>query len=174
MIKAILNFSIVVVLTSSAEVHAQEQQLPDSVRLRIIELLDNSPLLEPTLSIVLGARYVRDTRMLLSIIDTTLVLPEQTALEATRELERRLERWLERTGGESPMATVESVPDGLVVTYRPITDPEAQELTATTRDEFPLRPALYVFRCTNPTTGQVVTQRKSCATNCRVVFNFGG
>ncbi len=136
-----------------------DAQDPGNLRFQVVQLLNESPLLNPTLSVVQQAIFVRDARVLL---DGGLEI--ESALDATRALEETLEGTV--------TATVESVPAGLVVTYNPITDPEAQELAATTRDEFPLRPALYEFRCTNPETGVEEVQRKSCATNCRVMFNF--
>src|SRR6266550_3818813 len=145
---------------------AQSMGMNQATRTKVIELLASSPLLEPTMSVVHEAQFVRESQAQLDAITygTTAKSPS-TAREATAELEALL-------AGLTVKATVTSVPRGLVVSYHRLVDTNALDLTVTTDDVLTLEPALYVFTCKDPKTGRLEEHRTSCAGPCKVSFTF--
>lgn len=72
----------------------------------------------------------------------------------------------------NPKASLKSDPKDNEVTYRRYVDDSAPWLSATTNTEVSVRPALYVFRCTNKKTGETQQKTQSCTHNCTVEFKF--
>jgi hypothetical protein len=130
-----------------------------------VELLKRSPLLEPTMGVVAGHRFVGEVRSLLATVGDSLGPGANTPQAATRALELLL-------GDRTVRAEIQSEPAGLVVKYRRMTDPTQRELAVTTSDTISLQPALYVFTIVDPRTGQPEVQNKDCATPCTVRFNL--
>lgn len=69
-------------------------------------------------------------------------------------------------------AILKSDPDKNDVHYRRFVDDSAPWQNATTNTEVSLRPALYVFRCTNRETNETQEKTQSCTTKCTVEFKF--
>lgn len=162
--------------TSAARIYATIGNAPASARIgarlqavreaRAVELLNTSPLLEPTMGVVAGARHVRETRAVLFGLSGF----DPAGVTSVEEADEALEQVL---AANTVFASVTSVPPGQVVKYRRILDALGQEQSVTTDRSIPLRPALYVFVAVDPQTGRSMEQRIPCATNCNVTFNFG-
>lgn len=138
-----------------------------SAREAAAEILGRSPLLLTRSAAAAETRFVQQARAILAASPETAEAAREisTAEEATRALERAL-------AGTTVTAVVRSTPPALVVTYRRLVDEGAPELTVTTNDSIPLQPALYLFTATDPASGRVMEQKKSCAAGCTVAFRF--
>lgn len=163
----LLVFSVTLLNGLSPAPACSQDKIDDSTRAKITDLLNRSTLLEPTMSVVREARFVRDSRAVLQALPggDSVAAKVTNATDATRELERAL-------AGSAVRANITSVPTGLVVHYRRLVDPHAPLLSLTTNDIKSLDPALYVFTCTDPKTKRIRELKTSCATNCNVTFNF--
>lgn len=129
-------------------------------------LLQRAPVLEPTMGVVAGQLYIRDTRLALADeLDPAALEEIRSPEDATRALEASL-------GGIVVQAKVRSQPSRIVVRYRRLIDPPGAERSVTTDDDIQLPPALYLFEARHPVSGKVQEQRKSCATPCNVQFVF--
>lgn len=165
-----LSVALIALFTHGGPLTAGGQDLspiPLVARQKAVQLLNNSPLLRPTMSVVGEAAFVRDSKEVLRSIPggDTIAAGLATARDATAELENVL-------AGSSVQATVVSVPSGLLVGYRRLVDDHAPILNTTSDATLAIEPALYLFRCTNPRTRQVEERRIACATNCKVEFRF--
>jgi hypothetical protein len=138
-------------------------------RARVIELLNRSPLLDPTRSVAEERRFVQAARAILVSIPGAQ--PVGTSVNSVEAATRALEQTL---AGRGPpvYATVESVPSRLAVKYRRLADSPGSELMVTTDDRIALQPASYLFSAEDPKTGKPKEQPMSCHTNCRVRFTF--
>lgn len=167
--RATLLLSALVLLAGAFPpgVRAQSSSSPSGARERAAEMLDLSPVLLERSGIAGEARFVRQARALLAASPETAEAARSisTVEDATLALERALE-------GTTVFAVVRSTPSPLVVTYRRLVDERAPQLTVTTDDSIPLQPALYLFTATDPASGRVQEQKKSCAAGCSVVFRF--
>lgn len=159
---------LMLVLTSTPS-HGQYGRGPDSTRATIVGLLDQSPLLQPTMSVVRGAQFVRQARAALRDVPRLRDSADRiTSVEQATS-------WLESAlSGSVVMATVTSTPTRVEVHYRRLVDASAPMLSVVTTDSVPLAPALYLFVATDPATGASHEQRRSCATPCHVDFAFAG
>jgi hypothetical protein len=148
--------------TAALSATLEEMQSPAAV-----ELLNRSPLLKPTMGAVAGARYVNDTRALLtSTRDEGELQQIKTVEKATQELEQVLEKTM------SVYAVVQSEPSRVEVTYRRLIQKAAPPRSLTTNDSILLRPALYLFEGKDPATGAAQRKPVACATRCKVDFIF--
>jgi hypothetical protein len=135
-------------------------------RVDVVQLLNRSPLLEPTMGTVTGQQFVGEARRVLAQEVDSVVLAEiRSPHDATRALEAVL-------SGTVVDARVQSQPANLVVQYRRLTDPPGSERTVTTDDVLSLPAALYLFVARDPATGRVQPQTKDCAIPCSVRFVF--
>ena len=75
------------------------------------------------------------------------------------------------SNGNTVKAVVTSAPQGIQVSFRRFIDSGVVSLNITTNDTVLISPALYVFEALDA-AGQVHRQTVSCATDCRVFFNF--
>jgi len=135
-----------------------------ALRTRVRELLAKSPLLDPTMSVVREAQFVRDAQAALA--GTPWAFKAESALDATRALEAIL-------ADEIVTAKIVSVPSGIVVSYRRLVDPNAPALNVTSDDSLRLEPATYQFWATPPSGGANQVQRVPCLSGCNVKFVFG-
>jgi hypothetical protein len=132
----------------------------------VVQLLNRSPLLEPTMGTVAGQRYVTETRrMLAQQVDSTTLAGIRSPQDATRALETVLD-------GTVVHAKVQSHPSNVIVQYRRLTEPPGAERTVTTDDMISLPAALYLFLARDPVSGRVQPQTKDCAVPCLVRFVF--
>jgi len=160
MIRGLTCLTLLLAVVSSAAV--AQDRLTEEKRQQLIELLDQSPLLEPTMSVVAQARYLRDVR---SALEDYAAESETSSVEDATALMQDL------LAGTTVTATVVSEPADLNVTYRLLVDVDAPVLSVTTDASIPLSPGLYVFTCTS-STGVTEQKNVSCATNCEVRFVF--
>ena len=160
MTRSVACLTLLLVVVSSFAV--AQDRLTEEKRQQLIELLDRSPLLEPTMSVVAQARYLRDTR---SVLEGYWAESETSSVEdATLAIQDLL-------AGTTVTAAVLSEPADLNVTYRLLVDVDAPVLSVTTAASIQLSPGLYVFTCTS-STGVTEQKNVSCATNCEVRFVF--
>jgi hypothetical protein len=132
----------------------------------VVQLLNRSPLLEPTMGTVVGQRYVAETRRVLAQqLDSTVLAGVRSPDDATRALEAVLD-------GTVVRAKVQSHPSNVLVQYRRLTEPPGAERTVTTDDMISLPAALYLFVARDPVSGRVQPQTKDCAIPCLVRFVF--
>src|SRR5687767_4547324 len=140
--------------------------LDQAKRDRVVNAVNTSPLLAPTMSVVREAQYVRDAQLLLADISWSSGGPPVSSVaEATKVLESLL-------AGSTVRAIVTSVPTRVLVKYRRLVDLNAPALSVTTDDTLNLQPATYLFIGTDPTTQATIEQRVPCASRCKVVFDF--
>lgn len=136
----------------------------DPVVAQAIVLIDGSPLLNPTMSVVREAQFVARVRQFLA--DAGLGGGEDlnNATDAQRALEAML--------GFQVTAEVNSFPSGLVVTYRRLVDGPESDRDITTDSSVRLFPAAYLFSAVDVRTGETETRRVSCSEDCTVTFDF--
>lgn len=134
---------------------------------RLRELLETSPLLEPTMGVVEQAQYVASAQEVLSQVPGSQPAGIESPTEATTAVEAALS-----FAGSAVTAELVSEPPGSVVSYRRLIDSDATLVQATTNDTISVAPALYLFMATNPHSGQTDSLRVACATQCRAKFVF--
>lgn len=126
----------------------------------IVNLLDNSPILDPRPKHAFTKEeYIDGARQILQDYDLRDMLDTTEALEV----------YLEPIGPVT--GDVTSEPPGLTIRYFRVIDPK-QPLNTTTPSKISLDPpATYTFICTGP-HGEERTQTVSCAGGCTVKFKF--
>lgn len=99
-----------------------------------------------------------------------ITLTQTARINSSRQAIYALEDVLADAGNST--ATIKSDPDKNEVTYRRYVDNSAPWQSATTNTKVSVRPALYVFRCTDRKSGATQQKTQSCTSNCTVEFKF--
>jgi hypothetical protein len=101
---------------------------------------------------------------------TRAITFDTAKIENSKQAIAELEGVLASVGNTK--ATLRSEPKDNEVVYRRYVDNSAPWQSATTNTQVLVRPALYIFRCTNKKTGETKEKTQSCTGNCTVEFKF--
>jgi hypothetical protein len=125
-------------------------------------LLDKAPVLDAAKFKLEKEEFIKLAR--------GVAIASSSKINSSKQAIKVLEDIIRSTG--STTATLKSNPDKNDVRYRRYVDDNAPWQNATTNTQVSLRPALYVFRCTDKKSGKTLEKTQSCTTDCTVEFDF--
>lgn len=141
------------------------RRTPDQVKEQqkaAIVLLDRAPVLDGVEGKLEDDEFINLTR--------AVTLSQKGKIQSIEQSIKALEELIKAVG--NPTATLKSNPEKNDVLYRRAVDDSAPWQSATTNTQVSVRPALYVFRCTDRKTGITKEKTQSCTGDCTVEFDF--